>query len=87
MLLGRRAIREMIGPFDPAALSYKWRHSDPGLDRLCGEIQKLIQRQERHKASRTEIFGKIWELAHQRPPDFHLPARAAIPYLNEPWYC
>lgn len=86
-LLELAEIREMIGPFDPAALSYKWQHSDPGLDRLCAEIQKLIQREERRKASRAEIFGKIWELAHQRPPDFHLPSRAAIPYLNEPWYC
>jgi radical SAM superfamily enzyme YgiQ (UPF0313 family) len=86
-LLELAEIREMIGPFDPAALSYKWKHSDPGLDGLCTEIQKLIQREEHRKASRTEIFGKIWELAHQRPPDFHLPSRAAIPYLNEPWYC
>jgi len=86
-LLELDEIRAMIGPFDPAALTYQWQHSDPGLDRLCSSIQKLIQREERNKASRTEIFGKIWELAHQRPPDFHLPARAAIPYLNEPWYC
>lgn len=86
-LLDLSEIREMIGPFNPAALLYKWQHSDPGLDRLCEEIQKLIQREERRKTSRTEIFGKIWELAHQRPPDFHLPSRAAIPYLNEPWYC
>ena len=35
-------IREVIDPFDPAALSYKWRHTDPSLDRLCTEIQQLI---------------------------------------------
>jgi radical SAM superfamily enzyme YgiQ (UPF0313 family) len=80
-------LRKMIGPFDPAALSYKWQHSDPELDRLCAEIQKLIQREERRKASRSEIFSKIWELAHGRPHDFHLASRATIPYLNEPWYC
>jgi hypothetical protein len=86
-LLELADIRERIGPFDPAALSYKWRHSDPELDRLCAEIQRLIQREERHKATRSEIFGKIWELAQGRPPDFHLGSRATIPYLNEPWYC
>jgi len=86
-LLELTDIREIIGPFDPAALSYKWQHSDPALDRLCAEIQKLIQREERRKASRTEIFSRIWELANGRPHDFHLASRATIPYLNEPWYC
>jgi radical SAM superfamily enzyme YgiQ (UPF0313 family) len=86
-LLELSDIRETIGPFDATALSYKWQHSDPSLDRLCAEIQTLIQREERRKATRSEIFEKIWELAHERPPDFHLADRATIPYLNEPWYC
>jgi hypothetical protein len=86
-LLELTEIREMIGPFDPVALSYKWQHSEPELDRLCAEIQQLIQHEERHKSSRSEIFDKIWELAHGRPRDFHLVSRATIPYLNEPWYC
>ena len=86
-LLELTEIQHMVGPFDPAALSYKWQHSDPSLDRLCAGIQKLIQREERQKATRAEIFRKIWELACERPPDFHLASRATIPYLNEPWYC
>jgi len=80
-------IRELVGPFDPAALSYNWRHSDPSLDQFCSELQRLIQREERRKATRAEIFGKIWELANGQPPDLHLASRATIPYLNEPWYC
>ncbi len=80
-------IREIIGPFDQAALSYRWRHSDPNVDQLCIELQALIQREERRKATRTEIFQGIWELAHGSRPDFHLASRATIPYLNEPWYC
>ena len=86
-LLDLTDIREMVGPFDPAALSYQWQHSDLEIDQLCAEIQQLIQREERRKASRSEIFSKIWELAHGRPHDFHLASRATIPYLNEPWYC
>jgi radical SAM superfamily enzyme YgiQ (UPF0313 family) len=86
-LLELGEIREIIRPFDPAALSYPWRHCDETLDRLCSEIQKLIHREERRKTTRTEIFGKIWELAHETAPDFHLASRATIPYLNEPWYC
>lgn len=87
LLLELPEIREIIGPFDAAVLSYRWRHSDPSLDQLCTELQSLIQREERRKAARGEIFKAIWELAHERPPDFHLDSRATIPYLNEPWYC
>ena len=86
-LLDLPEIRELAGPFDPAALSYKWRHSDPSLDELCADLQRLIQREERKKATRLEIFSKIWELANGQPPDLHLASRATIPYLNEPWYC
>jgi hypothetical protein len=87
LLLELPDIREIIGPFDRTALSYQWRHSDPEIDRLCSQVQSLILREERRKAARTEIFQGIWELAHGSRPDFHLPARATIPYLNEPWYC
>jgi radical SAM superfamily enzyme YgiQ (UPF0313 family) len=87
LLLELPDIREIIGPFDRTALSYQWRHSDPEVDRLCSQVQSLILREERRKAARTEIFQGIWELAHGSRPDFHLPARATIPYLNEPWYC
>jgi radical SAM superfamily enzyme YgiQ (UPF0313 family) len=86
-LLELPEIRELAGPFDPAALSYQWRHSDPKLDQLCADIQKLIQREERRKATRSEIFSRTWELANGKAPDFHLASRATIPYLNEPWYC
>ena len=88
-LLDLAEVRQMVRPFDPAALSYPWRHDDPALDRLCSEIQSLIQREEWRKASRREIFAGIWSLAHDRPVpvDFHLAARATIPYLDEPWYC
>ncbi len=87
-LLDLEEVREMVGPFDRSALSYRWRHEDPSLDRLCADIQSLIQREERHKVSRTEMFAKIWRIAYDgEVPDFHLASRATIPYLNEPWYC
>jgi radical SAM superfamily enzyme YgiQ (UPF0313 family) len=88
-LLDLPEVRELVGPFDSAALSYPWRHEDAALDRLCSEIQLLIQRDERVRSTRTAIFAKIWEMAHDRalPVDFHLASRATIPYLNEPWYC
>ncbi len=88
-LLELPEVLERIGPFDSSKLSYQWCNDDASLDRLCQEIQSLIQEEERRQASRSAIFGKIWGLAHDcpRPVDFHLAARATIPYLNEPWYC
>jgi hypothetical protein len=75
------------GPFDAAALSYRWKHIDPEMDRLCSDLMQMIRVEEKKGASREEVFGKIWELAFGEWPDFHLAARATIPYLTEPWYC
>jgi radical SAM superfamily enzyme YgiQ (UPF0313 family) len=88
-LLELGEIRDLAGPFEERALSYPWSHPDAGLDRLCVEIQELIKREEKRGAARSEIFRGIWQLAHgdADAPDFHLAARATIPYLTEPWYC
>jgi radical SAM superfamily enzyme YgiQ (UPF0313 family) len=80
-----------IGPFDPAALSWRWQHPDPEMDRLCSDLQRLIRVADRRGASRTELFEMIWQRAFGELlgvlPDFHLQDRATIPYLTEPWYC
>jgi radical SAM superfamily enzyme YgiQ (UPF0313 family) len=72
---------------DPAALQYRWKHADPEMDVLCSDLQKLIGAADRQGATRRETFGRIWQRATGKPPDFHLPARATVPFLNEPWYC
>jgi radical SAM superfamily enzyme YgiQ (UPF0313 family) len=88
-LLELQEVREMVGPFDANALVYPWRHPDPSMDRLCADLQQLIRAEERRRSSRRQIFRRIWELAADRPlpENFDLMPRAAVPYLNEPWYC
>jgi len=88
-LLELEEIRNLAGRFEARALSHPWAHADVGLDRLCVQIQELIKREEKRGAGRAEIFQGIWRLAKAETavPDFHLAARAAIPYLTEPWYC
>ena len=78
-----------LGPveFDAAALQYRWKHVDPEMDRLCADLQVLIRAGDRCGAGRSEIFGQIWARVFGVVPDFHLAARATVPYLNEPWYC
>ena len=46
----------------------------------------------RLNAPRDEIFARVWEIAHEAAgaaaaPRQPLLSRAAVPYLNEPWYC
>ena len=81
-------VRAVAGPFDPAPLVYPWEHPDPSMDRLARDLQRLVKAHDRRGASRAATFAKIWEAAHGAPPvDVPLVARAAIPYLTEPWYC
>ena len=87
LLLELDEVRHLAGAFDPQALAHKWQHPDPEMDRLCVALQRLIALEERRGRSRYQIFQAIWEVANERPFDLSLPARAAIPYLNEPWYC
>lgn len=95
-LLELEDIRRVIGSFDQSALVYPWRHADPRVDALCEAIQDLVAASEKQKLSRAQTFERMWTAAHaagetnartclrQMPV---LAARAAVPYLNEPWYC
>jgi hypothetical protein len=60
------------------------------VDTLQRGLEQLVGR--RVTASREEIFGLVWEVAHAAtsgaaPSRTPLLSRAAVPYLNEPWYC
>jgi radical SAM superfamily enzyme YgiQ (UPF0313 family) len=84
-------VQRGLGRFDPRSLCYQWRHPDARVDRLQQQIERLVG--TRLSAPRHEVFGRVWQLAHEAvdrvpPPRVEgaLP-RAAVPYLNEPWYC
>ena len=91
-LLEHPDIAAVTGPFDAESLVYPWRHPDRRVDALQAELIALVGRHL--KASRREVFRAVWQLAHDRAgvgaPLWGVPdvlARAAIPFLNEPWYC
>ena len=94
-LLELEEVRRLVaGGFDEAALSYRWKHPDPRVDRLCEQVQRAVWDAEKQGRSRRAIFSQVCELAHQaagiptptlRVPDSY--QRTAVPYLNEPWYC
>ena len=88
-LLDLADVQTSIGPFDSKSLVYPWTHPDPEVDLLAHRVFRLVrgdQGQERDR-SRSEIFSDICSLAGLRLENFDLTPRAAIPYLDEPWYC
>jgi radical SAM superfamily enzyme YgiQ (UPF0313 family) len=88
-------IDEVLEGFDEAALTYRWTHPDPRVDRLCDEALSLAQSGEADGASRHEIFTRLWSAAHKMaerpmaplPTPIEAPVRGPVPYLSEPWYC
>ena len=83
-------VRARIERFDPRSLTYIWKHAEPRVDALQQQLEHLVG--SRLNAPRDEVFARVWEIAHAAagvgaPARVPLLSRAAVPYLNEPWYC
>ncbi|HEX6465407.1 MAG TPA: CUAEP/CCAEP-tail radical SAM protein [Vicinamibacterales bacterium] len=83
-------VRARVSHFDPASLTNIWRHEDPRVDALQTRIEQLVG--QRLTAPRGEMFARVRAIADAAAglsPQRVSPllARAAVPYLNEPWYC
>jgi len=85
-LLELEDIQSAIGPFDSKSLVYPWVHDDPAMDRFGGRIFRLVAEAQKQNRSRGQIFREVCAAAGF-PENFKLIPRAAIPYLDEPWYC
>lgn len=77
-------IRRRIQDFDPVTLTYPWRHDDPRVDTLQANIMRAVG--VKLTQSRRELFDIVRGLTGVGAAPA-APARATIPYLNEPWYC
>ncbi|HEX2523038.1 MAG TPA: CUAEP/CCAEP-tail radical SAM protein [Terriglobia bacterium] len=92
-LLELTELQGLISEFDEQALSYRWSHPDPRMDALQARLLQFVNNAECRGLTRQEIFASIWDLVHEVTPVHQIPrvpprvSRAAIPYLNEPWYC
>jgi radical SAM superfamily enzyme YgiQ (UPF0313 family) len=84
-------VRALTTGFDATSLTYPWAHRDPSVDALHTALTEVVS--GRLMSPRREVFARIWEAAHQHAgvpaPERRkgAPAGAAIPSLNEPWYC
>ena len=84
-LLELEDVRAAVSGYDPEALLHRWKHSEPAVDALAARALQIAA----EKGLRRNIFGHLWELVHDAPlhDDPDRIARAAIPYMDEPWYC
>lgn len=83
-------IRAVVRPFDPATLTHPWTHPDPRVDTLQRAVMSRVgvapqePRDATFDAVRALADVAAGAAAPSMPPRV---ARAAIPYLTEPWYC
>jgi radical SAM superfamily enzyme YgiQ (UPF0313 family) len=84
-LLELEDVQAVLSAFDEPALLYRWQHPDAQVDALAAQALRLAA----SHGSRREIFGYLWNLVNERPlpDDFYLSPRAAIPHMDEPWFC
>jgi hypothetical protein len=90
LLLEDEGVRALVGPFDRDRLVYPWAHPDAAIDALQRDVETLVA--SRSASPRADVFAEVVDLAERyapgtRVPVLDLPARSAVPYLEEPWYC
>lgn len=94
-LAGRPQFASVRARLDEAAFTYRWEHPDPRMDRLHGEVQRLVELatqsewpSERSLAAFEDAALALAQpserpRAHAGPPMPALPA----PRLKEAWFC
>jgi radical SAM superfamily enzyme YgiQ (UPF0313 family) len=84
------------GPLDADALSYRWTHPDPRMDRLEAEVAALVEEAAHDSAPPAATFARIHRLAATAaglpdeaplPPRIGLKPRREPPHLTESWFC
>jgi hypothetical protein len=95
-LLAAPDIAPFLGPLDAEALSYRWTHPDPRMDRLEADVAALVEAAVGDGAPPAATFSRIHRLAataaglpHEAPAAARLGLgpRRVPPHLTEAWFC
>jgi hypothetical protein len=88
-LMDLQDIRAVVTPFDPASLTWPWRHRDSRVDALQADVMRLVM--DSSGLPRSEVFAAVSAVASEYAG---LPAwqgratsKRPVPCVSEPWYC
>ncbi len=86
LLLENGSVRPHLGPLDSRALTYRWNHPDPEMDRLQKTAAALVEDGVARGRSNHSMFHGLAELALGEIEEVaHSPLRP--PRLTEAWFC
>jgi len=83
-LLELPEIRGLVEPFDPASLSWPWRHHDSRVDRLQQDVMGIVGAYAGRP--RADVFAAIADRAGSDPAAGRHRGLTP-PYMTESWYC
>jgi radical SAM superfamily enzyme YgiQ (UPF0313 family) len=93
-------VQRVVGPFDPASLTWPWRHPDSRVDALQQQVMQRVGTSP--LASRGEMFNAIRDVFDRTAaseatfmprsrsdasPKMPRSPQGGIPVLSENWYC
>lgn len=94
-LLEKPWMREHLGALDESALTYRWTHPDPRMDRLHEQVSRLVEEGAEREADAAVTLERIRAAAESLAERARRGRRpAAVPAdrrrtarLTEPWFC
>jgi radical SAM superfamily enzyme YgiQ (UPF0313 family) len=94
LLLAEPALAAALGPLDEGALTHRWQHDDPRMDRLEADVAALVEEAAQAGAPATATFARIHALAAaaagvtvEAAPPVKLRRGPPPPRLTEAWFC
>jgi hypothetical protein len=80
---------DWLGPLAPGDFGHGWRHPDPRMDALHGQICRVVE--EGARDDPADVILRIRALAYaalgREAPSLSLPTRRFVPRLSEAWFC
>jgi hypothetical protein len=86
LLLANESLRPHLGELDAAALTYRWAHPDPEMDRLQQSAAALVEDGVARSRSNHQMFHHLQELA-LGDVEYATATPLRAPRLSETWFC
>jgi hypothetical protein len=94
LLLAEPALAAALGALDEEALTHRWQHDDPRMDRLEAEVAELVEEATRVGEPPAATFARIHRRAGETAgvavdaaPRGRLRRGPPPPRLTETWFC